>query len=247
MNKQIPWLSKLVEGALIVGSILLAFGIQAWWEGHQLRQQERGLLAGLLADFESSRPGLASRLTLARRMAVGTADFLDLTNGGPVPGQFPVADSLVVAVLGGPTYEPATNTLDAALASGEIEVLESDELRAELANWRRLLSDTAEDEREVRRITNEQIVPLLSRAINLRPYFDAVLPWSGGDPYGAGRLIVTDAPGPIPGHALLTITPELVGAVSLRSFYVEFSAADLQELLASLDRSTTLLHGQLNR
>ncbi len=32
MTKQIPWRRVFVEGVVIVGSILLAFGIQAWWD-----------------------------------------------------------------------------------------------------------------------------------------------------------------------------------------------------------------------
>ncbi len=35
MTRQIRWLRVLVEGVVIVGSILLAFGIQAWWDGRQ--------------------------------------------------------------------------------------------------------------------------------------------------------------------------------------------------------------------
>ena len=33
MTRQIPWLRAFVEGVVIVGSILLAFGIDACWEG----------------------------------------------------------------------------------------------------------------------------------------------------------------------------------------------------------------------
>ena len=32
-TRSIPWLRVFVEGAVIVGSILLAFGIDAAWEG----------------------------------------------------------------------------------------------------------------------------------------------------------------------------------------------------------------------
>ncbi len=32
MKAQIPWLRVFAEGVVIVGSILLAFGLQAWWE-----------------------------------------------------------------------------------------------------------------------------------------------------------------------------------------------------------------------
>ena len=32
LSCQIPWLRVFVEGVVIVGSILLAFGIDAWWD-----------------------------------------------------------------------------------------------------------------------------------------------------------------------------------------------------------------------
>ena len=40
MDKPIPRLRVCVEGAVIVGSILLAFGIDAWWDGKQARIEE---------------------------------------------------------------------------------------------------------------------------------------------------------------------------------------------------------------
>ena len=39
MKPQIPWLRVFVEGMVIVGSILLAFGIQAAWDGGSARQE----------------------------------------------------------------------------------------------------------------------------------------------------------------------------------------------------------------
>ena len=36
LKPQIPWLRVFVEGVVIIGSILLAFGLQAWWDGVQL-------------------------------------------------------------------------------------------------------------------------------------------------------------------------------------------------------------------
>jgi hypothetical protein len=35
VTRSIPWPRILAEGGAIVVSILLAFGIQAWWEGAQ--------------------------------------------------------------------------------------------------------------------------------------------------------------------------------------------------------------------
>ena len=204
-------------------------------------------MSGLLDDFEASRPGLESRLLLAQRMAAGTGHLLDLLDPGTAATSVAVPGSLVLAVLGGPTYEPNTNTLDAALASGEVGLLSNDELRAELTTWRRTLADATEDEREVRRITNEQLVPLLARSINLGPYFENLVAWSGGDPYASGRLIderrAVSSRSPIS----IALSTELTGALALREFYVEFSAADLRDLLASLDRVVALLETELRR
>ena len=56
MKAQIPWLRVFVEGVVIVGSILLAFGLQAWWDGRADRQTELTILremhTALSADFE---------------------------------------------------------------------------------------------------------------------------------------------------------------------------------------------------
>jgi hypothetical protein len=235
----------LTEGLVIVMSILAAFSIDAWWDSHQEQRREHEILAGLRADFQASRPGLESRLDLARRMASGTGGLLNLTRDQQIPATVDVPGPLVLAVLGGPTYEPSTNTLDSAVASGEIELLRDANIRAELANWRRILSDTGEDEREVRRITNEQLIPLLSRSLDLRPYFDAVLSWSGGDPYAAGRLIKDQSRSVPAGSAALLVDTEIIAALSMRKFYVEFAAADLEELLASLDRLVALLDLEL--
>ncbi len=44
-TRSIPWPRILAEGVAIVLSILLAFGIQAWWEGVQEREEEQVALA----------------------------------------------------------------------------------------------------------------------------------------------------------------------------------------------------------
>lgn len=244
-SKAIPWRRILAEGVVIVGSILLALAADAWWDSYQDRQREETLLESLLEELTASRPGLESRVRLAERMAAGNTELLSLLDPEAVERSRTVPDSLILAVLGGPTYEPAMNSLDAAVSSGEIELLESRELRTALADWRRRLADSTEDELEVRRVTNEQVVPALARSLNLAPYFPAVLPWSGGDPYGPGRIIEGSPAGSLPGEVVLPVSTDLSGALALRQFYVVFSAANLTELLAVLDRTVELLRDEL--
>ena len=62
MTKQIPWLRVSVEGVVIVLSILLAFGIDAWWDGVQERTAEQSVLRGLVIDFEANLEALKSTI-----------------------------------------------------------------------------------------------------------------------------------------------------------------------------------------
>ena len=52
----------LIELAVIVVSILLAFGIDAWWEERQDRREEAEILAGLEREFTDYRSSAATSL-----------------------------------------------------------------------------------------------------------------------------------------------------------------------------------------
>ena len=43
-----------MEGVVIVGSILLAFGIEAWWDGMQERAEEQVVLLALQEEFTAN-------------------------------------------------------------------------------------------------------------------------------------------------------------------------------------------------
>ncbi len=48
---RVPWLRVFAEGVVIVVSILLAFGIEAWWDVQQQKQHLRTVLTGLEAGY----------------------------------------------------------------------------------------------------------------------------------------------------------------------------------------------------
>lgn len=102
-------------------------------------------------------------------------------------GPLAIPDTIVLSVIGAPTFQPATNTLDAALASGEIDLIQNDEIRRELAQWRTTLADPFESEQEVRRITSDRLEPILSRNVALGPYYDIAVAWDAGAVKGLVR------------------------------------------------------------
>lgn len=221
-----------LDSATVVFSILLAFAINAWWAGRQAREHERVLLAGILSDFRETRSDLVARLEMARRMAANGSDLRDRLAASPEGAAVEVPDSLVIAVIGSPTYQPATNALDAALASGEIGRIRSAEIQEEISRWRLILADTFESERDVRTVTNDRIVPALAVDVELGPLFDRAVDWAFAryDPPGTSRL---------------RASRELEASLGVRRFYQQFAVSGFEDLLDSLDRSVGLLEAEL--
>ena len=62
LQERIDWFRILVQGAVIVGSILLVFGIEAWWDARQDSVHRAALLEDLEAEIASNRDALASNL-----------------------------------------------------------------------------------------------------------------------------------------------------------------------------------------
>lgn len=152
---------------MIVGSILLAFGIDAAWEGRQERVEERLALEALGAEFDESVRGL----TVAHRIQVefaeksGTLDSL-LTEGAR-RSTIHVIDSLLTPLVAFRTPDPATGSLSMLLASGRIDLIRNSELQQALAGWPSMLEDSGEDERLVRDFVQEQLIPGLVEQMDL--------------------------------------------------------------------------------
>ena len=76
MARQVPWPRIFAEGLAIVVSILLAFGIQAWWEERQERAVEKALLTGLVEDLRLDSADYAGFAAVHRdRMAGADRDI----------------------------------------------------------------------------------------------------------------------------------------------------------------------------
>jgi len=228
------WRRVAVESMAVVLSILLAFAIDAWWDATKERERESQLLQGLLADFERTRADLEHRVGAASRMHRNTVVLRDLIAVGAGRPSLAVPDSTILSAIGGPTYQPAMTTLDAALVSGELELVRNVEIRQGIAQWRLTLADTFESEHLVREIGTTRVEPLLSRDVALGQYFDQVLGWEAEE-------------FAIMGNATLTPTLELSGALAARTFYQKFAAEGLADLLDVLDRIVALIGSELGR
>jgi hypothetical protein len=124
-----------VEGFVIVISILLAFGLQAWWEDRQERDEARAYLESLEADFQQTRLRALEHLG-ANEATLTSARWLLEALGKP-PGAVE-GDSLSILLESSLwiwTFEPVLGTYQDMVNSGDLRLLESQDLRIALSEF----------------------------------------------------------------------------------------------------------------
>ncbi len=161
-TQKIPWKRLAVEATTIVGSILLAFAIDAWWQRRSELEQADALIVSLHADFEASQNHLETWLAGTRWIFRSSSELLNHIKNAEPDEEISVSLELIVGSIGAPTYSPTDSTWEAAFSSGQIELIEDIELRNILGSWRQQLADTSEDEILIREIIVHQLVPAFS-------------------------------------------------------------------------------------
>jgi len=158
-----------VEGVVIVGSILLAFGLQAWWDGVQEREQERDALERLDVEFAAVDSVLVE--WQANHHGVGEASEELLAHTGPGGSDALSRDSiaaLIWTMTAVWTLDPPRATLSSLESSGRLGTLLSQDLLAQLASWQALLADLQGDEESVAKRVHDDLYPYLNSHVAWR-------------------------------------------------------------------------------
>ena len=82
----VPWFRIVTEGVVIVLSILLAFGIDAWWGERQLQRDLQDDLADVSREVRSNIAAVDVELRFQRTAVSSVDDLLgriDAAGGGP--------------------------------------------------------------------------------------------------------------------------------------------------------------------
>jgi hypothetical protein len=133
-TKRVPIARLLVEGVVIVSSILMAFAIDALWDTRQENARHDRLLEALAVDFTIAEERLESDLARADSLTERAAAFLMLRDE-PVA---PPIDSLRFLVLGlfsAIEFDVSLPFYDAAIGSGELQRIDSREFLEAAADY----------------------------------------------------------------------------------------------------------------
>ena len=107
------------EMAVIVLSILLAFALDAWWDGRKETQEGRTTLTALAAEFDAAALEIAFSEARNRQVVAAADTLLQALRGGGA--RVELNASTLGALLLTPTTNPMRGTVDALIASGRLD------------------------------------------------------------------------------------------------------------------------------
>lgn len=136
---------RLIDGAAIVLSILLAFAIDAGWDEIQERRAEQEILAGLETDFVSNQAQL-SDVVATHRLRAATYSWFRSSSPDEIRRVSPDSVSGIYTHLWAPrTFDPARSSIDELIGAGRFGLVQDRELRNRLAGFLNLVDDLAEE------------------------------------------------------------------------------------------------------
>ena len=133
-----PWRSGVrwfaAEFLVVVTGILVAFALQAWYEGRRDADRERSYLAQLAADLRDT-DRLVATADAENRPADLAGTRLLRAYYAPTP---PPRDSILLWFVQASQYElvrPVTATVEALVTTGDLNLIRSDSLRTAIAAY----------------------------------------------------------------------------------------------------------------
>ncbi len=215
----------------------MAFGIQAWWDGRSSRDLRVATLERPLADFEGTHSYLGAIIGSNQR-ALDSHELLIVALGGDTgPSRVLISDTLLLAALGSPTYNPPRASVEMALATGRLTALEDEPLRRLLAEWLQDLDDTAEDELAASEVVEERIVPLLASTPGLADVLRHKESWTFDDVEEEVKSSSRE----------VERSDQLVGLLAVRMAHSRMALRGLSELIRTQERIADRLRSALAR
>ena len=132
----VPWPQIAVEAVAIVGSILLAFAIDAWWEEVQDERRQAQLISALVVDFETTKARLMTSIERADGLVDRSERFLQAVMDDE---RLPITElrHLAGGALQKIDFEPSLSAYESAVATAQIRLIENPGLLEHITDFNR--------------------------------------------------------------------------------------------------------------
>ncbi len=166
--QEIPWLRVGAESVAIVGSILLAFAIEAWWQDRNELAIEQRSLSALLAEFEENDELLREARDGYERTYTAAVQLLAYFDQGTDDMDSSEFEQLVGRLISTQSTHLESGAYDALIASGELNLVRDESLRNRLAAWPSYVAEWSEEEGSVFSFVGEKLAPYISGSVRRR-------------------------------------------------------------------------------
>ncbi len=238
-TRRIAWARTGVEAAAIVGSILLAFAIDAWWQERGEQTREREILVALLDDFRKSKASIEAGRNFHLDVQRSNRRLLRSVASGAEP----LADAEVNRILGDLTWWDSqsrfsTGALNSLVFGGELSIIGDDALRQTLADWPSEIQRAEALREQDYDFFFEVMMPYL-REHGYLPEISAVSAPKPGSSEEESTLIELELERDFD-HAAMVATPEFQN-ILVQKYWIQ------DDMLRAFDRAETLLDATIDR
>jgi len=149
--REIPWFRVGAESAAIVGSILLAFTIDAWWADRSEATRTLALLQNLEVEWTGELARMDSTLDQFGEYRMAMRDIVRLVydNRSSLTEERALELYRVVRFV---TYKPSTAALDILLLNG-LDQIESETLALAITSWHSVLEEPVPEQNALFELT----------------------------------------------------------------------------------------------
>ncbi len=227
----------VLEAVVVVGSILLAFAIDAWWDGRADREGELVLLQRLQADFVELQTALELVADEHRKSGDASLALLDFPADQPLPTNREVDTMVAMVFLASRTFNPGSGAVASFLSSDGAKLIRNERLADHLLAWPGLVEELQEEETNLQKGVAERWTPFLSTRVNLGPYIETFEILAGRLPKHVSMPGARDP---------LIADTEFRNHVMNRYTWQQLAIRDIEPVTTSVEEILAILSGELD-
>jgi hypothetical protein len=237
----------VLEGAIILVSILAAFWLEGWRADRDLARDLTQEMESVYRELERNRDLVIAELAVLDRVTSSADALLMDLRANPHAPTVAVTDT--IAIFGtswSPTIDPSLGAVQALIGSGRLAQVPNPELRQGLAGLSDQFQDALEEEVLARAMFSNEIFPLTRDRLDYRVWGEALDSLIGSG--NAGTLSqegLSTRPFPSKGAVDFPNSLAIRNALEIRRQWYVTAQDELSQLRIFVDSLITVMEGEL--
>jgi len=162
------------EILLVVIGILIAVQINNWNENKKIRNEEINLLNGFIVDLENDIDLLDFNIKRTREREAKIDTIFEILSN-PSDEYLNKFIRLQNYVMEDNYFIPNQGTFDQGVSTGVLEYIKNNNLRGQIFNYYKKISNDKSDDQAIYKVTNDYIIPIIAEEILSKRVFIQLL------------------------------------------------------------------------